>query len=323
MKSKDVFVGSSDGSYGGKIGGSGKGGRRADLGRVYARARMVVTGDLMRVNLYPIRRVATSRGVKKNPSRPAQVELNRRRAENRTKDIAHLNFPRGSGALWVRLDYDFFIEETGRNPELSEARKMAKAYLRILKREYEKRGAEFKYMNFCQRGRKSGKVHHHILLSGLPEGMKREDIEALWKHGYGNVVGVKHRNGSISGLVSYSFKGTDVYYSCSKNCKRPQEEPYEDGSPASIHVRDGMISMRDVRYIDDNPDDLTFIRKKFPGYEVSFVRKTPEFITTGAELGVLPFTGPFVEIELYRREAAGGSALPKWLEGEERMVSGI
>lgn len=293
---------------------------RTELGCVYARARMVVTGDLLRVNLYPVRRVATSRGVKKNPSRPAQVELNRRRAENRVKDIAHLNFPRGSGALWVRLDYNFFIEGAGRNPELTEARKMAKAYLRILKREYEKRGAEFKYMNFCQRGRKSGKVHHHVLISGLPAGMKREDIEALWVHGYGNVVGVKHRNGSIAGLVSYSFKGTDVYYSCSKNCKRPQEEPYADGSPASVYVRDNMISMRDACYIDENPDDLAFIRKRFPGYEVSFVRKTPEYIASDDGLGFLPFTGPFVEIELYRREAAGGSALPRWLENEEKVV---
>ena len=292
---------------------------RANVGCVYARSRMVVTGDLLRVNLYPVRRVATSRGVKKNPSRPAQVELNHRRAENRAKDIAHLNFPRGSGALWVRLDYNFFIEEAGRNPTRVEARKMAKAYTRVLRREYKKRGAELKYMDFCQIGRKSGKVHHHILLSGLPAGMKREDIEALWVHGYGNVIGVKYRNGSIAGLVSYSFKGTDVYYSCSRNCKRPQEEPYEDGSPASVYVRDNMVSMRDACYIDENPDDLAFIRKRFPGYEVSFVRKTPEYIESDEGLGLLPFTGPFVEIELYRREAKDGSALPRWLENETKV----
>jgi hypothetical protein len=271
----------------------------------------------MRVNLYPVRRVATVRGVKKNPSRAAQVELNRRRAENLAKDIAHLNFPKEVRPIWVRLDYAFFIRELGRNPTLEEARKMAKAYLRILRREYEKRGAEFKYMNFCQRGRKSGKVHHHILLTGVPEGMKREDVEALWKHGYGNVVGVKYQRGSIASLVSYSFKGTDVYRSCSKNCKRPQEEAYADGSPASVYVRDGRIAMKDVRYIDDNPDDLAFIRKKFPGYEVAFVRKTPDSVELGGELGLMPFTGPFVEIELYRRDASEGSAVPGWLKDEE------
>ena len=292
--------------------GSGSEKKRADLGRVYARSRFVVAGDLMRVNLYPVRRVASERKAKSKPSRAAQVELNRRRAENMAKDIAHLNFPRGSNSLWVRLDYHFFIRDAKRNPTLEEARKMAKAFLRILRREYEKRGAELKYMNFCQRGRKSGKVHHHILLSGLPEGMKREDVEVLWKHGYGNVVGVKYQNGSIAGLVSYSFRGADVYRSCSKNCKRPQETHYEDGTPPSVFVRDGKIAMKDVRYIDDNPDDLTFIRSKFPGYEVAYVRKTPEPIAEGGV--ILPFTGPFVEIELYRTSAKDASGLPRWLE---------
>lgn len=299
---------------------SGKGEKKADLGRVYARSRFVVTGDLMRVNLYPVRRVATTRGVKKKPSRAAQVELNRRRAENLAKDIAHLNFPKEARPIWVRLDYAFFLRELGRNPTPEEARKMAKAYLRILRREYEKRGAEFKYMNFCQRGRKSGKMHHHVLLLGLPEGMRREDVEALWKHGYGNVVGVKYRNGSIASLVSYSFKGTDVWRSCSKNCKRPQEKPYEDGSPASVFVRDGKIALKDVRYIDENPDDLAFIRKKFPGYEVAYVRKTPEPIAEDGGV-LLPFTGPFVEIELYRRDTSEPSAVPRWLKDEEEGAS--
>lgn len=294
---------------------------RAIVGCVYARAKMVVTGDLLRVNLYPVRRVATTRGVKKKPSRPAQIALNRRRAENLAKDIAHLNFPRGSGALWVRLDYAFFIRDAGRNPTREEARKMAKAYLRILKREYKKRGAELKYQNFCQTGRKSGKVHHHILVSGLPSGLTREWLEELWVYGYGNVTGVKYRNGSIAGLVSYSFKGTDVYYSCSRNCKRPQEEPYADGTPASVYVRDDRIFLKDVRYIDDNPDDLAFIRKKFPGYEVAFVRKTPEYIAPEGGGEPLPFTGPFVEIELYRREAADGSAVPKWLKDEQGGIA--
>ena len=297
--------------------GSKNGTKKADLGRIYARARFVVTGDLMRVNLYPVRRVASGRKAKSKPSRAAQVELNRRRAENLAKDIAHLNFPKGSNPVWVRLDYNTFFRELGRHPTLEEVRKMAKAYLRILRREYEKRGAEFKYMNFCHRGRKSGKVHHHFLLTGLPEGLKREDLEALWKHGYGNVVGVKYRDGSIAGLVSYSLKGADVYRSCSRNCKRPQEEPYADGSPASVYVRDGKVALKDVRYIDDNPDDLAFIRKLFPGYEVSYARKTPEPITEDGGT-LLPFTGPFVEIELYRRDTKAPSAVPRWISDKER-----
>lgn len=291
----------------------------SQYGRIYARTRMVVCGEVMRVNLYPVRKVAAARSAKRKPSRAAQVELNRRNAENRAKDIAHLNFPRGSGTIWVRLDYDFFVREAGRNPSREEAQKMAKAYLRVLRREYEKRGAEFKWMNWCQVGRTSGKIHHHMLLSGLPKGMMREDIEALWKHGYGNVVGVKYRNGSIAGLVAYSFRGCDVFRSCSRNCKRPQEEPYEDGTPASIRVNDRMISMRDARYIDDNPDDITFIRKLFTGYEVSYVRKSPELIADEHGLGMIPFAGPFVEIELYRSEAGGGSALPKWLRKREAL----
>ena len=268
--------------------------------RNYARSRMVVAGDLMRVNLYPVRRIATSRGAKSKVSRPAQAALNRRNAENRAKDIAHLTFTKQTKPLWVRLDYAFFVDKLGRNPTVDEAKKMAKAFLRILRRKYEQHGGDLKYMNFCHVGKKKGKVHHHILITGVPEGVKREDIEALWLHGYGNVVSVKYRNGSIAGLIAYSFEGADVYRSYSKNCKRPSAERYEDGSPASLYVRDGMISMKDVHYIDDNPDDLAFIRGKFPGYEISYVRKTPEYIESDTGLSLLPFQGPFVEIELYR-----------------------
>ena len=274
--------------------------------RNYARMRTFEAGEVMRVNIYPVRPVAKGRRAKREASRPCQVALNRRNSKNRFKDIAHLNFNKRVGGYRVSLDYDFFVEEFGRNPRKDEYDAYKAAYFRRLRLLYAAHGGELKYMVMTHVGRKVGRVHHHCIISVPPAGVTWDEIKELWTLGYDNYDPLRFRNGSIAGLTSYFFDGSvDEKWSCSKNCKRPSEVDYEDGSPASVRKVDGAITMSQAHYIDLHRDDIAYIQNLFPGYGVQSVAPKAELIgVSGTEYNLLPFDGPFVEIELYKISAA-------------------
>lgn len=276
--------------------------------RNYARMRKFEAGDVMRVNIYPVRTVAKGRKPKMQASRACQVALNRRNSKKRFQDIAHLNFNKREGGYRVLLDYNFFIEQFGRNPERKEYKAYLAAYFRKLRALYASVGAELKYMYCTHVGRRAGKVHHHCLISTPPSEIY-EEVIALWQSmglGYSSYDPLYFRNGSIAGLANYFFDGSvDEKWSCSRNCKRPSVEAYEDGSPASVSYVDGEITMSQAHYLDKHREDIAYIEKLFPGYAVSHVVPKAEAVgVSGKEYNLLPFDGPFVEIELYKLSAA-------------------
>lgn len=277
--------------------------------RSYARMRKFEAGDIMRVNIYPVRNVAKGRKPKMQPSRECQAALNRRNSKNKFSDIAHLNFDKRTGGYRVLLEYNFFIKQFGRSPEKSEYMAYLASYFRKLRRLYASVGADLKYMYVTHVGRKKGKVHHHCIISTPPSEIY-EDVLNLWKDnlglGYGSYDPLHFSNGSISGLTSYFYDGTvDGRWGCSRNCKRPSTEDYEDGTPASVTIVDGAVTMAEAHYLDKHRDDIAYIEKLFPGYAVSHVCPKYEAIgVSGTEYNLLPFDGPFVEIELYKLSAA-------------------
>ena len=277
--------------------------------RQYARMRKFEAGDVMRVNIYPVRSVAKGRSPKRKPSRACQAALNKRNSKNRFSDIAHLNFDKKSGGCRVLLEYNAFIAEFGRNPSEEEYKGYLQAFFRKLRRLYASVGAELKYMYCTHVGRRAGKVHHHCIISTPPSEIY-EEVIGMWKDdfglGYGSFDPLHFTNGSIAGLTNYYFDGTkDQKWGCSKNCKRPSVEAYEDGSPASVSYEAGVVTMSQAHYLDKHRDDIAYIQKLFPGYGVRHVVPKFECVgVSGHEHDILPFDGPFVEIELYRLSAS-------------------
>ena len=277
--------------------------------RHYARMRKFEAGEVMRVNIYPVRPVAKGRKPKMQASRACQAALNRRNSKKRFQDIAHLNFNKRNGGYRVLLEYNFFIKQFGRNPEREEYKAYLAAYFRRLRRLYASVGAELRYMYMTHVGRRAGKVHHHCIISTPPSEIY-DEVVALWKDilglGYGSYDSLHFSNGSIAGLTSYFFDGSvDEKWSCSRNCKRPSTEDYEDGTPASVTYVDGAITMAQAHYLDKHREDIAYIEKLFPGYGVNHVIPKAEAIgVSGTEYNLLPFDGPFVEIELYKLSAA-------------------
>lgn len=274
--------------------------------RNYARMRKFEAGDVMRVNIYPVRPVAKGRNPKRAPSRACQEALNKRNSRKRFSDIAHLNFNAKSGGLRVLLDYNFFIKQFGRNPSAEEYKAYLAAYFRRLKALYKAHGVEFKYLAVTHVGRRCGKVHHHCIISEAPFDVSRAFLQKLWECGHASFDALRFSNGSIEGLTSYFFDGSvDQKWSCSRNCKRPSVEDYEDGTPASVRYVDGVITMSQAHYLDKHRDDITYIQQLFPGYAVKYVAPKIEAIgVSGTAYDILPFDGPFVEIELYKLSAA-------------------
>lgn len=273
--------------------------------RHYARERVFEAGDVMRVNLFPVRKVGRGRGAKRMPSRACQVALNHRNSVRLRQEIVQLNFPREVGGLCGRFDYARFWEEFGRNPNESEYKAYMAQFVRRLRALYVKHGGELKIVKFTHLGRVRGRTHHHMIFSTPPVGVMREDIEALWEVGYCNIRKLQYVNGSVENLVQYVSDGSgECKWSCSRNCKRPSKEPYADGTPASVHYIDGHVTMADAHYIDGHADDHAYIKRLFPGWEVKNVRVTAEMGADGEGqvCTLLPFGGPFVEIELYREE---------------------
>lgn len=274
--------------------------------RNYARMRKFEAGEVMRVNIYPVRPVAKGRNSKRKPSRACQEALNRRNSLHRYNDIIHLNFNKKTGGYRVLLDYNFFIDEFGRNPNEEERKLYFAAYIRKLRNLYRAHGGELVWVApEAHVGKKCGKAHHHFFISYPPADVSRDELNAAWEFGYSNYSALRFRNGSIAGLATYFLNGTpNRKWSCSRNCKRPSEEVYEDGSPASVSIVDDEITMQQAHYLDKHRKDFAYIEKLFPGYAVNDVRPKNEAVgVSGTEYNLLPFDGPFVEIELYKLTA--------------------
>ena len=271
----------------------------------YIQARVFETEDVARVNLYPVRNVGKGRKPKMKASTPCQQALNKRNSVKLQEDIIQLNFPRRLGGLHVGLDYNRFIDAFRRNPTENEWKAYLAQFTRRLKRLYKENGGELKMYKATQIGRKMHKTHHHLIISRPPKDGMWEAISALWDAGTVDISPlVYYQNNSIRGLANYISTGSgDCKWSCTRNCKRPSKEPYADGTPASVEVKDKLITMAQARYIDKNKDDHAYIARLFPGYAVSDVRVTPEPMVgvSGHVYGETTlFSGPFVEIELYK-----------------------
>ena len=85
------------------------------------------------------------RAPKSKPSRPVQVRRNFKAARTAFSRLAYINFPQGSGAMWLSLDYKIFAEQIGRYPTLAESREYYKQYIRLLRRLYKENGDELVY----------------------------------------------------------------------------------------------------------------------------------------------------------------------------------
>ena len=164
------------------------------------RERIVKTGDFARVHWYPVRREASGkRGKRNRESSLVQQKLNQKNRERMLADILHLNFT--AQDYFLRLSY----EEQPDN--VAEADKQLKNFFRRVRYYRKKNGlSELKYIYFTERGTQSGRIHHHVFISG---GMDRDVLEALWGHGYANTWWLQFSGGTDVELLKKPAASAD------------------------------------------------------------------------------------------------------------------
>lgn len=263
------------------------------------RERIVKTGDFARVHWYPVRREASGkRGKRNRESSLVQQKLNQKNRERMLADILHLNFT--AQDYFLRLSYETQPDS------IAEADKQLKNFFRRVRYYRKKNGlSELKYIYFTERGTQSGRIHHHVFISG---GMDRDVLEELWGHGYANTRRLQFSETGLVGLSKYGTKAkkqkiarkqeADTVartWNSSKNLLRPRMN-------REIFKNDYRIRARDAAYVDAHPDDFAFIEKLYPEYIVAAVEPTPNGAFDGETETPIP-RAHFITIYLYRRGA--------------------
>lgn len=139
--------------------------------------------------------------------------------------------------LWVTLEY----ENHNRPASHNEAQPIMSAFSRKLRNLFKEYGVELKYINV--RGyTKSGLIHHHLV---IPQGVPTRRITQLWREHIGASAKAHppfyvplYPDGEYSNLAAYIVdqihnewmqdKKYIKKWICSRNLKKPQEDPPED-----------------------------------------------------------------------------------------------
>lgn len=178
-------------------------------------------GKMIEVDIYPTFNVRhdmprTKRG---RESRPAQKNLNDKRARRYLNQLASANF--GKGDLWGTFTY-----RAGEEPEsIDEAEKKFGNFIRRINRRRKRAGKEnikYIYVTEWEDGEKGVRCHHHAILSG---DVDRDEIEQLWYHGDRTETKrlAPDPDTHIAGLVHYITKDPKgkKRWKTSKGLKKP------------------------------------------------------------------------------------------------------
>lgn len=180
-------------------------------------------GNQLEADIYPVfgARKDAPRTQKRNKSRPAQKNLNSRRAKRYLNNLVSANF--GEGDLWCTFTYD--DEHLPGNAE--EADRIFGNFIRRVNRRRKKKGLEnIKYI--CVTEYKDGeegkptRCHHHVIMSGDAD---RDELEKVWGQGKRNQTRRMDPDPDthVAGIVNYISKDPKgrKRWRASKNLKKP------------------------------------------------------------------------------------------------------
>ena len=230
----------------------------------------------MDADIYPVFQRPGKRREKCKPTNDIQVRLNQKNAERKVTRLIHNNFTERDMAL--HLTY----RESPNSIE--DAEKNLTNFLRRLKRAYAKLGIALKYIKTTERGVKSGRIHHHLIISG---GIERDVIENMWGFGYANSKRLQFRESGVTGLAHYIVKDKSKYrrWSGSRNLIQPE-----------AIISDGKITVEEAENIEKNIEE----HNEYALFEDLY----PEYILSSAEFYRNPMNrGMYIHYEMCRRDS--------------------
>lgn len=263
------------------------------------REQRTITGDFMRVNIFPTHTYNYGRKKKVKPTGAAQEKLNRVRRERLLCELVNLNFTKKD--IQVKLDYSEFRKKNSRNPEPDEVTRLIRNFIRRLKRLYAALGIELKYVYCSEVGARGHLSHHHLIISA---GATLEQIKALWGDGGVWIRRLYFDRKGAYDLASYFVKSRYTYrsYSCSKNLIRPRES----GRDKCIFKDDYKIRQKQINYFMNGEVDK--LLALYPGWQIAEMPEISHTVDKSTGEVKLPTWGIFITLYLYKPEGLSDEA---------------
>lgn len=223
-------------------------------GRYFNRSAVHICGDYMDGDVYPVYQPAGKRRARCRPTSAVQQKLNLRNAQKKLTRLIHANF--GTDDVALHLTYGRGLEPESREAAKRELRN----FLRRLQRRYRKAGLDFKYVSCTEYGRRGGRCHHHLILTG---GVSRDEMERLWGNGYANSKRLQFGPDGLTALAAYITKDRTFYkrWNGSRNLIQPVPQ-----------VRDGAVSMEELERMRDaieSKNAWRYFERLYPGFELT------------------------------------------------------
>lgn len=222
-------------------------------GKTFNREQVYVCGEYMDADIYPVFQKPGARRKRCKPTSEIQAKLNQRNAEKKLTRLVHNNFTENDIAL--HLTY-----RNGEEPENeADALRVLGNFIKRLKRRYKKAGKELKYISCTEYGKKTGRVHHHLIING---GYDRDEIEKLWGRGYANSKRLQFEEDGVTGLARYIAKDKHFFkrWNQSRNLDIPEAAQY-----------DGQLSMDDIAEIKEaieSKNAYQYFEERYPDFEL-------------------------------------------------------
>ena len=222
-------------------------------GKTFNREQVYVCGEYMDADIYPVFQKPGARRKRCKPTSEIQAKLNQRNAEKKLTRLVHNNFTENDIAL--HLTY-----RNGEEPENeADALRVLGNFIRRLKRRYKKAVKELKYISCTEYGKKTGRVHHHLIING---GYDRDEIEKLWGRGYANSKRLQFEEDGVTGLARYIAKDKHFFkrWNQSRNLDIPEAAQY-----------DGRLNMDDIAEIKEAIDSKSayqYFEERYPDFEL-------------------------------------------------------
>lgn len=222
------------------------------------REKTIKYGDYMDVSIYPVysKQFKNGRRSSFKPSSEGQAALNRWNSVQRLHRLIAENMT--SEDIKCELTYK------DEPKSIEEAKRNISNFFRRIGRYYKKHNLrEFKFFSRIEQGKKSGRFHHHIIITG---GIMPNVLAEIWGMGYvRKIQPLQFGQNGIEGLAGYycGYKKGEIEdsitykrWTCSKNMKKPEEPK----------TNDRRYSQSKVKELDALRDDFREFEKLYPGY---------------------------------------------------------
>ena len=230
--------------------------------RMSYREQRFECGNYLEANVYPVFQTEASTG-RRGPRKPTREvqrrlnELNKARECNRT---ICANFDSG--------DYYLTLTYKGDSPDEFRAKQDIENFLAKVARRMKKKGLPPpKWVKSIETGRKSGRVHGHLILSG---GLTPMELQMLWGRGYIDCKPLMFGTDGVFALARYFVKEVKNFpgdgkkaksWSCSRNCARPVPK-----------VSDYKYSRKRAAELARECENARLLDKLYPGYICAYCK---------------------------------------------------